>query len=244
MARTAYSETSVSWSRSENSVFSAFACWRKSCTSFACLRRRLMSITATAAMPIAATGRATITAPPEKAKLIARSASRKPITIRLVGDMPAWYPPRHARKRRPGARPPQAERTDLPVAGGRPRAAGLAVGEAPVPAHVAVLAPGDQIHGGLVAHVPDLAHGGRVHARQAARTEHVRVVLVEGDLDPAAVHEVQLLLLLVEVTAGLDARRQLDRVHPEGGHPELAAHLSKAGTLGQRVHVCHREAVA
>src|SRR5919107_322204 len=79
-------------------------------------------------------------------------------------------------------------------------AAGLALRELAVAAHVAVLAAGDQV-------------------------ERVLAVVVQADPDAAAVHEVELLLLLVEVAPRLEARRDLDRVHAERGHAERAADL-------------------
>src|SRR4051794_11539514 len=110
------------------------------------------------------------------------------------------------------------------VAGGA-EAAGLALGQLAVAADVAVLAAGDHVQRRLVADVLDLTHRGGVHAREPARPEHVLRVVVHPDRDPAAVHEVELLLLLVEVATRLEAGRDLDRVHPERGHAERAADL-------------------
>src|SRR5215210_1231041 len=119
----------------------------------------------------------------------------------------------------------------------RAEAARLALGEHAVAAHVAVLAARHEVERRLVAHVLDLSDGGGIHARQAARSEHVLGVVVQGDLHPPAVHEVELLLRLVEVPAGGEFGRQLDGVHPECRHPELAPHLSEAGTFPERVDV-------
>src|SRR4051794_27698799 len=120
----------------------------------------------------------------------------------------------------------------------------LALRQLPVAANVAVLAAGDHIERGLVAHIFDLPHGGGIHAREAARAELVLGVVVHADRDPAAVHEVELLLLLVEVAPGLEARRDLDRVDAEGGDAQDAADLPKARPLGQRVDVRDGIAVA
>jgi hypothetical protein len=128
------------------------------------------------------------------------------------------------------------------VAGG-PEATRLALGQPAVAADVAVLAAGDQVDRGLVAHVLDLADRRGVHAREPARPEHVLRLVVHPNRDPAAVHEVELLLLLVEVAAGLEARRDLDRVYAERRDPERAADLAKAGPVGERVDVRHRVAV-
>src|SRR5215216_5043062 len=106
-------------------------------------------------------------------------------------------------------------------------AARLALGQLAVAAHVAVLAAGHQVERRLVAHVLDLAHGRGIHTREAAGAEHVLALVVQRDLQPPSMHEVELLLLLVEVAAGGDVRGQLDRVHAECGHTELAADLAE-----------------
>src|SRR6185295_15171472 len=97
------------------------------------------------------------------------------------------------------------------VAGGA-EAARLALRQPAVAAHVAVLAARDQVERRLVAHVLDLADGGGVHAREPTGAQHVLGVVVQADPDAATVDEVELLLLVVEVAAGLEVRRQLDRV--------------------------------
>ena len=66
--------------------------------------------------------------------------------------------------------------------------------------------------------------------------------VAELDLDRPAVDEVGLLLALVEVPAGLVAGRKHDRVDPEGGDAELAAHLAKAVALAERLE--RRDGVA
>src|SRR6185503_16757453 len=126
----------------------------------------------------------------------------------------------------------------------RAEAARLALRQAAVAAHVAVLAAGDEVERGLVADVLDLPHGGGVHAREAARAEHVLCVVVQADLDPPAVDEVELLLLVVEVAAGLEPRRELDRVDAERSDAQLAAELAEAGALAERLDVGDGVAVA
>src|SRR5512132_1619016 len=123
-------------------------------------------------------------------------------------------------------------------------AARLALRQASVAAHVAVLAAGHQVHGGLVSYVLDLPHGRSVHTREPARAEQVLRVVVQANLDVAPVDEVELLLLVVEVAARLVAGRELDRVHAERGHAELAADLAKARAVGERVDVRDGVAVA
>src|SRR5262245_47119430 len=119
----------------------------------------------------------------------------------------------------------------------RAEAARLALRQASVAADVAVLAAGDEIERRLVADVLDLPDRGGVDARQAAGAEHGLGVVVQADLDAAAVDEVELLLLVVEVTAGLEARRELDGVDAERAHPQLAADLAEARPLAQPVDV-------
>ena len=72
----------------------------------------------------------------------------------------------------------------------------------------------------------------------------MRRVVVEGHLQSPLVNEVELLLLVVIVAARLVAGRNLDRVHSEGRHAQLAADLAKSRTLGQRVDVCDGIALA
>src|SRR4051794_37908323 len=110
----------------------------------------------------------------------------------------------------------------------RAEAAGLALWELAVAAHVAALAAHDHVHGIAVAHVPDPPDGGSVHARHPALTEDVPAAVAELHLDAPAVHEVHLLLAFVEVTAGLESGRERDRVHAELGDTDAAANLAKA----------------
>jgi hypothetical protein len=77
----------------------------------------------------------------------------------------------------------------------------------------------------------------RVHPREAAAAELVALAVVEDELKLALVDEVELLLLVVKVTAGLDSGRKHHRVHAEGGHAERRPDLAEAGTLAQVVQV-------
>jgi hypothetical protein len=67
-------------------------------------------------------------------------------------------------------------------------------------------------------------------------------VVVERDPHATAVHEVELLLLVVIVAAGGIPRRNLDRVHAECGHAELAPHLAEPRPFAERIDV--RDGVA
>ena len=98
----------------------------------------------------------------------------------------------------------------------------LALGQLAVAADVAALGADDDVDGVVGSAVADLARGRGVDAGQPARPERVRRAVAELDLDPPRVHEVELLLALVQVKAGLDPGRQDDRVDAELGHAELA----------------------
>src|SRR6185503_11338477 len=113
----------------------------------------------------------------------------------------------------------------------------LALRHAPVAADVAVLAAHDHVDGVLVTHIAELAHGGRVDTREAAWPQHVLRSVTELHLHGAAVDEVRLLLLVVEVATALVAGRDGDGVHAERGHPELAPDLAEAVALADRVDV-------
>src|SRR5829696_5836741 len=140
----------------------------------------------------------------------------------------------------------QPARTAVPIAtlpyksaglARRAEPARLALGQPPVAPHVAVFAARDEVERGFVAHVLDLADGRGIHAREAAGSEHVLRVVVQGDLHAAAVDEVELLLLFVEVATGGVLRGQLDRVHSEGGHAELSPDLAEARPFPERIDV-------
>src|SRR3954470_5667930 len=84
-----------------------------------------------------------------------------------------------------------------------------------VAADVAVLPPDDHVHRVDVAGVLELPVRRRVDAREAAGLQRVARAVAEVDLERAAEDDVELLLLVVEVEAGLDARRKDDRVDAE-----------------------------
>ena len=77
-----------------------------------------------------------------------------------------------------------------------------------------------------------------------AGAELVRVAVAELDLDLPLWHEVELLLALVVVAAGLPARRQDDGVDAELGHAELPADLAESVTFPEAVEVGDRVAGA
>src|SRR6476620_11355225 len=92
--------------------------------------------------------------------------------------------------------------------GGVAEAADLVLRQGAVAADVAVLAADDEVDGVLgVAEVADLADGGGVDTGAAAGPELVLGAVVEDDRDRAAVAEVELLLLLVQMAACLVGRR-------------------------------------
>ena len=72
----------------------------------------------------------------------------------------------------------------------------------------------------------------------------MRCAVAELDLDRPAVTEVELLLLVVEVAAGLISGRQGDRVHAESGYAERAADLAEPVLLAHLVDVPDRVSVA
>ena len=147
--------------------------------------------------------------------------------------------------RRPGASLPLDDWLPSGLGLDRPHpGAGLVLRHVPVASHVAVLAADRDEHRVLVAHVAELAHGlGSTRASPPGRgggpSRRRRL-----DLELAAVHEVELLLLVVEVLARLDARGQHDRVHAEGGHAERRTDLAKAVALAKRSEVPDRVALA
>src|SRR5215203_3211670 len=124
-------------------------------------------------------------------------------------------------------------------------AAFLVLGQGAVAADVAVLAADDDVDSVLgVAEVADLAHGRSVYPGAAAWLELVLAAVVEAEGDPAAVAEVELLLLLVVVATGLVGGRDHDRVDAEGVDPEDLADLAKAVTLAHLGEVRDGVAVA
>ncbi len=119
---------------------------------------------------------------------------------------------------------------------------------AAVAADVAIRAADAQVDGLLgvrgVAEAPD---GRGVDASEPAGAEHVvllGVALAEGELDLAAVDQVELLLAVVEVGAAGVAGRHDDRVDAERLHVELAPDLAEARTLAHPVDAADGPAVA
>ena len=106
-----------------------------------------------------------------------------------------------------------------------------------VASDVAALGADDDVDGVLVAHVAESAHRGGVHARHRPRTEDVGAAVAELELHSPAVHEVELLLLVVEVTAPAVARRDDDGVDAELRHADCAADLAEAVVVAHRVDV-------
>ena len=100
------------------------------------------------------------------------------------------------------------------------RAPVLALGQLAVAADVAALGADDDVDGVLGPAVADQAHGRGVDAGDPARPELERAAVAELDLDPPAVQEVELLLAVVVVAAGLPAGGEDDRVDAELGHSE------------------------
>src|ERR1035437_9402645 len=109
----------------------------------------------------------------------------------------------------------------------------LAVGYAPVSAHVAILAAGTHVDGILVADVARLAQGGGVDAREGALGQALDGAVAELHLDRAAVNEVELLLGLVRMKSGLIADGHDDRVDPECGHVQALADLAKSVAIAE-----------
>src|SRR5215208_2801750 len=89
-----------------------------------------------------------------------------------------------------------------------PEPAGLAVRKPAVAADVAVLGPHDHVHGVLGSNVPDLPHRRRIDPGGATGLQQVGGPVAELDLEPAAMAEVELLLLVMEVTPGLVSGRE------------------------------------
>src|SRR4029077_8189937 len=122
-------------------------------------------------------------------------------------------------------------------------AAALARRQLAVAADVAVLAADDDVDRVLaVAQIADLAHGRGVDPGESARVELVLGAVAELELDAATVHEIELLLLLVQVVAGLIAGRDDDRVGSERGHAQALADLAEPVALAEVVET--RDGVA
>src|SRR3954452_5184940 len=128
-----------------------------------------------------------------------------------------------------------------------PRAlpARLALRQFPVAADVAVLAADDHVDRVFgVAEVVQLADGRGGDPCQAAGLELVLGAVTELDRDVAAVEEVELLLLVVEVAAGREGGRQDDRVDAEGGDAQPLADLAEARPIAEVAEICDGVAVA
>src|SRR5206468_11226802 len=104
---------------------------------------------------------------------------------------------------------------------------GLALGRHAIVPHVPVLAADDQVDGVPVADVLEASYRGGVDPRHASLAQHVPRPIAELDPHPPAVDDVELLLPLVVMAAGLVSRRDDDRVDPGSGHPQLAADLAE-----------------
>src|SRR3989442_10504826 len=111
------------------------------------------------------------------------------------------------------------------------------LGPAAVTPDVAVLPADDHVDRVLVSDVSDLAMSGGVHSNGGARTERDLAAVAELELQPAAMDEVHLLLLVVPVHAGFDPCRQHDRVDSECRHLQHSPHLPKARPLTNPVDV-------
>src|SRR5690349_720819 len=135
-----------------------------------------------------------------------------------------------------------APRARLRAEGAAPFEVALRVDELPVALDVAVLAA-DHEHDEVlaVARVREPSRHGRLDVHQAALADLAGLV---GDLEPraAAVHEIELVLPLVEVEEALEVRRHHDRVGAERGDPEHAPHLPEAVALAELVERAERVA--
>ncbi len=120
------------------------------------------------------------------------------------------------------------------------RAAIVALGQLAVAPDVAALAADDDVDRVLRSVVADLSDGRRVDAGEAAWPELEALPVAELDLDAAAVDEVELLLALVHVGAGVDPEGMDDRVDAELGDAEVLADLAESGTFAEAVEVRDR----
>src|SRR5262249_41427637 len=104
---------------------------------------------------------------------------------------------------------------------------------------VAVLAPHDDHNRVGLADVAEPAWHLWVDADEAARLQRVPRPVAEAKLDVALVDEIGLFLLIVEMLAGLVARREDERVDTEGGHVELTTDLAKTVTVADLAEARH-----
>src|SRR3954465_3177756 len=109
------------------------------------------------------------------------------------------------------------------------------IDEHPVPLDVAVLAA-DHAHHEIfrVARVRDLARGRRLDVQQPALADLAHLA---ADLDArsSAVHEVQLVLLFVEMLEPFEVRREDDCVDAESRDAERVAHLPEPRAVAELV---------
>ena len=120
----------------------------------------------------------------------------------------------------------------------------LALGQQAVAPDIAAGAPDADVDGvGVGRLVAQRADRRGVDAHEVAGPER-ELVVAQRERDPARVDEVELLLALVEVAPAAVAGRHHDRVHAEGRHAELLAHLAEAPALAHRVDPARGPAVA
>jgi len=111
----------------------------------------------------------------------------------------------------------------------------VAVDGLAVPPDVAVLSPRDDHHRLLFADVAQAAMGAGIDARETARAQSMGGAVPEADLHLAAMHEVQLLLLVVKVDARAVPGRQDNGVYAERVNPERLTDLAKPGTVTELI---------
>ena len=108
-------------------------------------------------------------------------------------------------------------------------ALGLALRQPAVAADVAVQAARDDVDGVLVAGVAQQAHRRRVDAHDAPGRERDLLAVAELHRQRAAVHEVDLLLAVVVVPAGLGPGREHDALIPNAVTPIAPRIFRKPG---------------
>src|SRR5947199_589524 len=117
------------------------------------------------------------------------------------------------------------------------RGAPLGVGrvdEMPVALDVAALAADDDDDRVLVERVGDLARRLGLAVEEPAGVE-ITCLPLDFDTHAASVHEVELVLRVVEVPDAVVAGRIHDRVHTEGGHTQCRADLAEAVAVSELV---------
>ena len=134
--------------------------------------------------------------------------------------------------------------TDRGSSRARWAASGTAADSLTVAANVPVLAAHGHDDCVVLAGVAHPPMGARVDPRHPTGAQQVPGAVAEPELDFSPVDEVSLLLLLVEVNAGLVSRRQHDRVDSEGSNTDLVPDLSEAVTVPHFVYVRNAITVA